>query len=45
MLFRRLADEGRIVVMVTHKFEKFRKMPNFRQYSLVKARFLIDITC
>ncbi len=23
MLFRRLADEGRIVVMVTHKFEKF----------------------
>jgi ABC-type multidrug transport system ATPase subunit/pSer/pThr/pTyr-binding forkhead associated (FHA) protein len=26
MLFRRLADEGRIVVMVTHKFEKFREM-------------------
>ncbi|HJP93400.1 MAG TPA: FHA domain-containing protein [Pyrinomonadaceae bacterium] len=26
MLFRRLADEGRIVVMVTHKFEKFRQM-------------------
>lgn len=26
MLFRQLADEGRIVVMVTHKFEKFREM-------------------
>ena len=26
MLFRRLADEGRIVVMVTHKFEKFKVM-------------------
>jgi ABC-type multidrug transport system ATPase subunit/pSer/pThr/pTyr-binding forkhead associated (FHA) protein len=26
MLFRRLADDGRIVVMVTHKFEKFREM-------------------
>lgn len=26
MLFRRLADEGRIVVMVTHKFEKFNSM-------------------
>jgi ABC-type multidrug transport system ATPase subunit len=26
MLFRRLADEGRIVVMVTHKFEKFNEM-------------------
>ena len=26
MLFRRLADEGRIVVMVTHKFEKFEEM-------------------
>jgi ABC-type multidrug transport system ATPase subunit/pSer/pThr/pTyr-binding forkhead associated (FHA) protein len=26
MLFRRLADEGRIVVMVTHKFEKFDEM-------------------
>lgn len=26
MLFRRLADEGRIIVMVTHKFEKFREM-------------------
>ena len=26
MLFRHLADEGRIVVMVTHKFEKFREM-------------------
>lgn len=26
ILFRRLADEGRIVVMVTHKFEKFREM-------------------
>jgi ABC-type multidrug transport system ATPase subunit/pSer/pThr/pTyr-binding forkhead associated (FHA) protein len=26
LLFRRLADEGRIVVMVTHKFEKFREM-------------------
>lgn len=25
-LFRRLADEGRIVVMVTHKFEKFNSM-------------------
>jgi ABC transport system ATP-binding/permease protein len=25
-LFRRLADEGRIVVMVTHKFEKFEEM-------------------
>ncbi|MDQ3800167.1 MAG: ATP-binding cassette domain-containing protein [Acidobacteriota bacterium] len=25
-LFRRLADEGRIVVMVTHKFEKFEAM-------------------
>jgi ABC transport system ATP-binding/permease protein len=28
MLFRRLADEGRIVVMVTHKFEKFEEMHN-----------------
>ncbi len=28
MLFRRLADEGRIVVMVTHKFEKFNSMHN-----------------
>lgn len=28
MLFRRLADEGRIVVMVTHKFEKFDSMHN-----------------
>jgi ABC-type multidrug transport system ATPase subunit len=26
LLFRRLADEGRIVVMVTHKFEKFDAM-------------------
>ena len=26
LLFRRLADEGRIVVMVTHKFEKFDEM-------------------
>jgi ABC-type multidrug transport system ATPase subunit/pSer/pThr/pTyr-binding forkhead associated (FHA) protein len=26
VLFRRLADEGRIVVMVTHKFEKFDEM-------------------
>jgi ABC-type multidrug transport system ATPase subunit/pSer/pThr/pTyr-binding forkhead associated (FHA) protein len=26
LLFRRLADEGRIVVMVTHKFEKFYEM-------------------
>ena len=26
VLFRRLADEGRIVVMVTHKFEKFEAM-------------------
>src|SRR6185369_2939837 len=26
MLFRRLADEGRIVVMVTHRFEKFELM-------------------
>jgi ABC-type multidrug transport system ATPase subunit/pSer/pThr/pTyr-binding forkhead associated (FHA) protein len=26
MLFRRLADEGRIVIMVTHKFEKFEEM-------------------
>jgi ABC-type multidrug transport system ATPase subunit/pSer/pThr/pTyr-binding forkhead associated (FHA) protein len=26
LLFRRLADEGRIVVMVTHKFEKFNQM-------------------
>jgi hypothetical protein len=26
MLFRRLADEGRILVMVTHKFEKFEIM-------------------
>ncbi|HEX8144125.1 MAG TPA: FHA domain-containing protein [Pyrinomonadaceae bacterium] len=26
LLFRRLADEGRIVVMVTHKFEKFTEM-------------------
>jgi ABC transport system ATP-binding/permease protein len=26
VLFRQLADEGRIVVMVTHKFEKFREM-------------------
>lgn len=26
MLFRRLADEGRIVIMVTHKFEKFHSM-------------------
>lgn len=26
LLFRRLADEGRIVVMVTHKFEKFNLM-------------------
>ncbi len=26
MLFRRLADDGRIVVMVTHKFEKFNEM-------------------
>lgn len=28
LLFRRLADEGRIVVMVTHKFEKFNSMHN-----------------
>lgn len=28
MLFRKLADEGRIVVMVTHKFEKFNSMHN-----------------
>jgi len=28
LLFRRLADEGRIVVMVTHKFEKFEEMHN-----------------
>ncbi|MEP6509836.1 MAG: FHA domain-containing protein, partial [Gemmatimonadales bacterium] len=27
-LFRRLADQGRIVVMVTHKFEKFDQMDN-----------------
>jgi ABC-type multidrug transport system ATPase subunit/pSer/pThr/pTyr-binding forkhead associated (FHA) protein len=27
-LFRRLADQGRIVVMVTHKFEKFHEMDN-----------------
>jgi len=26
LLFRRLADEGRIVIMVTHKFEKFNSM-------------------
>ena len=26
LMFRRLADEGRIVVMVTHKFEKFYEM-------------------
>jgi ABC-type multidrug transport system ATPase subunit/pSer/pThr/pTyr-binding forkhead associated (FHA) protein len=26
MLFRRLADEGRIIVMVTHRFEKFELM-------------------
>jgi len=26
LLFRKLADEGRIVVMVTHKFEKFYEM-------------------
>ncbi len=26
MLFRQLADEGRIVIMVTHKFEKFDEM-------------------
>lgn len=26
LLFRRLANEGRIVVMVTHKFEKFEEM-------------------
>ncbi len=26
LLFRRLADQGRIVVMVTHKFEKFEEM-------------------
>ena len=26
LLFRHLADEGRIVVMVTHKFEKFEQM-------------------
>lgn len=26
LLFRRLADEGRIIVMVTHKFEKFEQM-------------------
>ncbi|HEX9959839.1 MAG TPA: FHA domain-containing protein, partial [Pyrinomonadaceae bacterium] len=26
MLFRQLANEGRIVVMVTHKFEKFQEM-------------------
>jgi ABC-type multidrug transport system ATPase subunit/pSer/pThr/pTyr-binding forkhead associated (FHA) protein len=28
MLFRKLAEEGRIVVMVTHKFEKFTAMHN-----------------
>ena len=28
LLFRRLADQGRIVVMVTHKFEKFDEMHN-----------------
>lgn len=28
LLFRRLADEGRIVIMVTHKFEKFDSMHN-----------------
>ncbi len=28
LLFRRLADEGRIVIMVTHKFEKFKSMHN-----------------
>jgi len=28
MLFRQLADEGRIVIMVTHKFEKFNSMHN-----------------
>lgn len=28
MLFRQMADEGRIVVMVTHKFEKFNSMHN-----------------
>ncbi len=28
MLFRKLADEGRIVIMVTHKFEKFNSMHN-----------------
>lgn len=28
LLFRRLADEGRIVVMVTPKFEKFNSMHN-----------------
>jgi len=28
LLFRRLADEGRIVIMVTHKFEKFNSMHN-----------------
>ena len=28
LLFRKLADEGRIVVMVTHKFEKFNSMHN-----------------
>jgi ABC-type multidrug transport system ATPase subunit/pSer/pThr/pTyr-binding forkhead associated (FHA) protein len=27
-MFRRLADQGRIVVMVTHKFEKFDEMDN-----------------
>ena len=26
LLFRKLADEGRIVVMVTHKFERFEQM-------------------
>ncbi len=28
VMFRKLADEGRIVVMVTHKFEKFNSMHN-----------------
>lgn len=28
LLFRQLADDGRIVVMVTHKFEKFNSMHN-----------------
>lgn len=28
LLFRKLADDGRIVVMVTHKFEKFNSMHN-----------------